>query len=159
MVLNRCGRIVHDEWLRSADVRMELRLDGFVVMPNHIHGIVFIDALNGDPNGANGDANGPKGDPPVAPTAVNGPRPRSLGSFIAGYKSAVTTRINQTNTVGATGRSPVVRTGQTIWQRNYHDHIVRNDSELTRIRQYNIQDNPRNWETDDHHVPENKREI
>jgi REP element-mobilizing transposase RayT len=54
MALNRYGRIAHDRWLRSADVRVELRLDGFVVMPNHIHGIVFIDAPKG------------KGDPPVA---------------------------------------------------------------------------------------------
>jgi len=63
-------------------------------MPNHVHGIVFI--------------TGPKGDPPVAPTVVNGPRARSLGSFIAGYKSTVTTRINRTEPVGATGGSPVV---------------------------------------------------
>jgi len=85
-------------------LRAELRLDGFVVMPNHIHGIVFIDAPKGK-----GDPNGPKGDPPVAPTAVNGPPRRSLGSFIGGYKSAVTTHINRTNRVGATGRSPIVR--------------------------------------------------
>ena len=54
MVLNRCGQIAREEWLRSADVRAELRLDAFVIMPNHVHGVVFI--------------NGPmeKGDPPVA---------------------------------------------------------------------------------------------
>ena len=56
MVLNLSGRIARDEWLRSADVRAELRLDAFVVMPNHIHGVVFIDGQMG------------KGDPPVAPT-------------------------------------------------------------------------------------------
>ena len=94
----RSDRIARDQWLRSADVRAELRLDRFVVMPNHIHGIVFIDAPKGT------------GDPPVAPTAVNGPRQRSLGSFIGGYKSAVTTRINRTP-VGATGWSPIVRGG------------------------------------------------
>jgi len=65
MMLNPCGLIVRDEWLRSADVCAELRLDGFVVMPNHIHGVVFID--------------GPKGDPPVAPTAVNGPAAAVIG--------------------------------------------------------------------------------
>ena len=117
MVLNLYGRIAHDEWLRSADVRAELRLDAFVVMPNHVHGIVFMDGQKGK-----GDPNGPKGDPPVAPTAVNGIRARSLGSFIAGYKSTVTTRINRAEpAVGATGGSPVVGAGQTIWQRNYHD--------------------------------------
>ena len=102
MVLNRCGQIARDEWLRSANVRAELRLDGFVVMPNHIHGVVFIDAV--------------KGDPPVAPTPVNGPRARSLSSFIGGYKSTVTKRINRTNAVGATGGSPIVRClGVSVW--------------------------------------------
>jgi putative transposase len=79
MHLNRSGQVAQDEWSRSADLRSELVLDAFVVMPNHIHGIVFIDMQ--------------KGDPPVAPTMVNGPRPRSLGSFIGGYKSSVTRRI------------------------------------------------------------------
>ena len=144
MVLNRSGQIAREEWLRSADVRSELRLDAFVVMPNHIHGVVFIDAV--------------KGDPPVAPTSVNGPRTRSLSSFIGGYKSTVTKRINRMNAVGATGGSPVVGTEQTIWQRNYHDRIVRNDDELTKIRQY-INDNPWHWETDDHHMPQDKIEI
>ena len=93
--LNGCGQTARDEWYRSADLRAELVLDAFVVMPNHIHGIVFID--------------GPKGDPPVAPTSANGPRPRSLGSFIAGYKSSVTRRIAREQTgVGATGGSPSV---------------------------------------------------
>ena len=99
MVLNRSGQIAREEWLRSADVRAELRLDAFVIMPNHLHGVVFIDAGKGDP--------------------------------------------------------PVVGGGQTIWQRNYHDRIVRNDGELTKIRRY-ITDNPRYWETDDHHMPQDK---
>ena len=144
MVLNGYGQIAHDEWLRSEAVRSELRLDAFVVMPNHIHGIVFLD--------------GQKGDLPVAPTPVNGPRARSLSSFIGGYKSTVTRCVNRRKPVGATGRSPAVGAVQTIWQRNYHDHIVRNDGELTKIRQY-IMDNPRHWETDDHHPSQDKRDI
>ena len=59
---------------------------------------------------------------------------------------------------GPKGDPPVIGVGQAIWQRNYHDHIVRNDGELTKIRQY-ITDNPRYWETDDHHMPQDKREI
>ena len=133
MVGSRVG-----EWYRSADLRGELTMDAFVVMPNHVHGIVFI--------------NGQKGDPPVAPTLVNGPRPRSLGSFIAGYKSSVTRRIAWAQSgVGATGGSPCVGAGRTVWQRNYHDHIVRNGTGLAMIRRY-ILDNPREWETDDHYV-------
>jgi REP element-mobilizing transposase RayT len=58
MVLNGYGQVAQDEWRRSADLRAELTLDAFVVMPNHIHGIVFIDGQEGDPP--------VKGDPPVA---------------------------------------------------------------------------------------------
>ena len=73
----------------------------FVVMPNHIHGIVRI--------------NVEEGDPPVAPTLVNGPRPRSLESFIAGYKSFVTRCIaHAQHGVGATGRSPFAGTRQSV---------------------------------------------
>ena len=76
---NGPGPIAGDEWLRSAGAPTELRLDALVVMPNSIHGIVFMDASNGDPSGR-------KGDPPLAPTPVNGSRAHSLESFIAGHK-------------------------------------------------------------------------
>lgn len=65
MRLNGHGQIAHDEWYHSVEIRAELALDAFVVMPNHVHGIVFI--------------NGQEGDPPVVPALALGPRPRSLG--------------------------------------------------------------------------------
>jgi REP element-mobilizing transposase RayT len=67
-----------------------------------------------------------------------GPANKSLASLIAGYKSAVTTRINQLR--GAPGAP--------IWQRNYHEHIIRDMDELSRIRE-SIRNNPMAWETDD----------
>ena len=68
---------------------------------NHIHGIVRI--------------NVEEGDPPVVPTLVNRPRPRSLGSFIAGYKSCVTRYIARAqHGVGATGGSPIADTGKSV---------------------------------------------
>jgi REP-associated tyrosine transposase len=63
--------------------------------------------------------------------------PRSLGSIIAGYKSAVTARINRQR------QTP----GVPVWQRNYYDRIVRNENELFRFREY-IRNNPIRWETD-----------
>ncbi len=74
---------------------------------------------------------------PVAPTTTCGPRPRSLGAFIAGFKSAATKRINE---LRGTPRVPV-------WQRNYHEHVIRDDASLHRIRQYII-DNPSRWAFD-----------
>jgi REP element-mobilizing transposase RayT len=63
-----------------------------------------------------------------------------LASLIAGYKSAVTERINQfRGTPGA-----------PAWQRNYWEHIIRNNADLARIREY-IRNNPAAWETDDEH--------
>jgi len=127
--LSAFGEIVRDEWLASADIRREIRLDEFVVMPNHLHGIVWIVADD--------DIVGATGRSPLPP---RGPTPRSLGAFIAGYKSAVTKRINEMR------GTP----GNPVWQRNYYEHIIRNERELDTIRHY-IRDNPARWAED----PEN----
>lgn len=155
MSLNHIGIIVRDEWLRSASIRREIRLEAFVVMPNHVHGIVFI--LDGGPHrvGATG------GRPPVPqdnrPTteknratagrpykqrqlATPGPKKRSLASFIGGFKSACTRSLNESE-----GRAGIV-----VWQRNYYEHIIRNERSLTAIREY-IEANPFRWQDD----PEN----
>ncbi|MEH2011628.1 hypothetical protein [Nostoc sp.] len=67
-------------------------------------------------------------------------KPRSLGSFIAGFKMAVTKRINL---LQGTPRVP-------IWQRNYYEHIIRNEAALYKIREY-VQTNPISWNTDQLH--------
>src|SRR5919108_4995307 len=122
--LNDLGQIVTEEWERSHHIRKEIGLDGFVVMPNHLHGIVMI-----RPVGATGRS-----------PSLSGPLKRSLGACVAGFKSAVTTRINQL----------CVTPGLRIWQRNYYEHIIRDEESLNRIRQY-ILDNPAGWSLD----PEN----
>jgi len=76
-----------------------------------------------------------------------GPAPKSLGAFIAGFKSAVTRRIN-----GLRGTP-----GLPLWQRNYYEHIIRNDDELRRIREY-IRNNPAQWATDENN-PENIKSV
>ena len=156
MVLNKYGEIVADEWQKTPEIRHEIQLDAWVVMPNHFHGIVWIRRGNdtighgmGDRPARTGDRPGCRGDRPVRtgdrpgcsrgdrPVAPTGPQPRSLGALMAGFKSAVTKRINQTR------NTP----GRQLWQRNYWEHIIRNDGELRRIRQY-IADNPIKWHTD-----------
>ena len=123
MRLNDVGRIIADEWHKSARIRAEIELDTWVIMPNHFHGIAIITHR--------------RGDRPVAPT---GPPPRSIGALMAGFKSASTKRIN------AARGTP----GARVWQRNYYDHVIRNEANLHRIRQY-IADNPARWAED----PEN----
>jgi len=142
MVLNNVGRIVVDEWIKTVLIRDEIQLDEWVVMPNHFHGIVWI---------THGTVRHCRGDRPVAPTIrpvapTAGPQPRSLGAMVAGFKSAVTKRINESR------QTP----GAKLWQRNYYEHIVRNENELNRIRQYII-DNPKNWKSDRNYIDAGNR--
>ena len=139
MILNEFGQIVHDEWFRSQDIRPGIELDAFVVMPNHMHGIIF---MRDNVSDANVGAVGAHSCAPLQRQEPASPqrRPRSLGSFIAGFKSSTTKRVNKSR------QSP----GQPVWQRNYHDHIIRANEALERIREY-ITNNPAQWD----HDPEN----
>ncbi|MSP39124.1 MAG: transposase [Deltaproteobacteria bacterium] len=121
--LNDCGHIVQDEWEKSAQIRNEIELDAFVVMPNHVHGIVVI-------------ADGMRRATGRSPLQV-GPAKRSVGAFVAGFKASVSQRIN-----AARGMR-----GVSVWQRNYFEHVIRSEASLKRIRQY-ILDNPMSWEFD-----------
>ena len=118
VVLNGYGSIVEEEWARSAAIRKEIELDEYVIMPNHFHAIVHI-----IPTSSIND-NHRTGDRPVAPTNPIGPKPKSLGALMAGFKSAVTTRIN---TLRHTPGTPV-------WQRNYFSPSRKNRSGAQRPR-------------------------
>jgi REP element-mobilizing transposase RayT len=126
--LTRFGEIVREEWLSTAVLRPNVDLDAFVVMPNHFHAVIFM--LHGD------DAH------VVRPATENvSPlrrQPGSLGSIVAGFKSAATKRIN------ALRDNPCC----PVWQRNYYDHVIRTEKELAIIRQY-IADNPAKWDLDE----------
>ena len=129
MELNDFGRIVENEWFKSSLIRREIELDAFQIMPNHLHGIIFIQEnfnklISGDSVGANGRS----------PLQM---KPKSLSSFISGFKSSVTKQINMLQ------GTP----GQNIWQRNFYDRIIRNDDELHKIQEY-IVNNPLKWELD-----------
>ncbi len=146
MVLNEAGRIVTDEWLRSARIRPEIELDAWVVMPNHIHGILTIADVGSERDRRSrpdqrslttGVCLPGRGDRRVAPT---GPGPGSVGAIVAGFKSASAKRINAFRGTG----------GEPVWQRNYYEHVIRYEAVLNRIRQY-IAENPARWAED----PEN----
>ncbi|WP_041245412.1 transposase [Geotalea uraniireducens] len=148
--LTPLGEVVREEWLRSGQIRQEIELDEYVVMPNHLHGIVFIR----DNVGAHGMRPGgmhPDCTPDYADSenrahgrAPLHRSPKSLGALIAGFKSACTKR---TNEMRATPGLP-------IWQRNYHERIIRNDEELHALRDY-IYNNPARWENDSEHPARN----
>jgi len=231
MFVSALGTIVAEEWHRSEAIRDRVHLDVFVVMPNHLHGIVVFadpsvaaptcprhyrafggwtgaptDASEDDAAGPDAPADSPTSsdrdpsstggadesptpasaapastggvdesttppsdkpastrrstlmdkksdargdsDAPDAPDPAGesrddrptGPAPKSLGSFIAGFKSAATTRINDhRDTPGA-----------PVWQRNYHDRIIRTERHWRAARRY-IRRNPTDWHGDRHH--------
>ena len=125
MVLNEYGQIVREEWLRSFDLRAEVERDEFVVMPNHFHGIMVLHDGRGTAR--------------RAPTVERFGHPvsGSLPTVMRAFKSAVTRRINRIRTTP----------GTPVWQRNYYEHIIRNDDKLQRIREY-ITNNPAYWTMD-----------
>ncbi len=125
MRLNALGVIVAEEWQRSGEIRAEIVLDAWVIMPNHMHAIVFIHHADLD-YVPGGESNCP-----------TGPRPKSLSSLMAGFKSVATKRIN------AHRGMP----GAPVWQGRYHDHIIRHERDLDRHRQYIIE-NPARWRED-----------
>jgi len=140
MRANRYGQIVQEEWVRSAQIRREMQLDEFIVMPNHVHGIVAFDfpvgASGARPDYANGNfMDRATGRSPLQ--RGRGPSEKSLAAFIAGFKSAVTKRINEIRNTPAAA----------VWQRNYYEHIIRDEDELDRIREY-VFYNASKWETD-----------
>ena len=136
MALSNLGSIVFEEWTRTSEIRQEVELDTFQVMPNHIHGVVVI-TENG--SGANDVSVGAHGRAPLPCKRPQGliREPKSLGSLVAGFKAAATKRINVARNTQ----------GQPVWQRNYYEHIIRDESELDTIRLY-IVNNPLNWSQD-----------
>lgn len=130
IILNEYGQIAKKEWVRTEKLRDNVRLDEYVVMPNHIHGIIIITYQNNS-KGVLQYA--------LADELENKFRSPSnnVGAIVRGYKSTVTKQINELNN----------QPGDKVWQRNYYDHIIRSKNELNKIRTY-IRENPRNWEND-----------
>jgi REP element-mobilizing transposase RayT len=129
MNLSQYGEIVRGEWEKSTQIRAEIELGDYVIMPNHFHAIVFI------------TGNG-RGDRPVTPTMPVGPNSQSIGALMAGFKCAVTRRINQHR------HTP----GNPVWQRNYWEHIIRTEQSRLKITAY-INNNPVKWESDKLYLP------
>ena len=139
-------RVVETMWKQVPIHFPHVALDEWVVMPNHVHGILFIadDASRGEALPANeplastcaiaetSEMGKPAGEC-LAPALQSG----SLGAVVGNFKSVTSRRVNRMR------HTP----GVTIWQRNYYERVIRNDRELNAIRQY-IMDNPANWEQD-----------
>jgi len=123
---DRLRDIVEEAWLWLRDRHQHVDLDEYVVMPNHLHGVIVIrDVRRG----------GSRTAPTRRPQAI-----KPLGRLVGAFKTVSTRRINAIRGM----------LGIPAWQRNYYEHIIRDEEELNRIRQYVIE-NPLHWEQD----PEN----
>ena len=122
MDLSEAGRIVSEEWLKTAKIRSNIILDEWVVMPNHMHGILVITERM------------PRVETPWSLQLQNGNPP---------HWGQSSTNLNQYQR-----NESVVQEHQTpafAWQPRFYDHIIRNEDALSRIRTY-IQNNPEKWE-------------
>jgi putative transposase len=134
MKLNEYGIIAENEWIRTATLRSNLMLEQYVIMPNHLHGIIII-------------MQDLKGVSQYAPTKEFRSPEKTIGAIIRGFKSATTKQINKMR----------LTPGIPAWQRNYYEHIIRDENDLNKIREY-IMNNPITWELDDEN-PENIKRV
>ena len=129
--LNEIGKIVVECWNRISQHFFSVELDVCVVMPNHVHGIIVL--------GTRG-ASFPRPSRSSQPNRRGEVSSPTLGQVVAYFKYQSTKSINQHRDMP----------GTRIWQRNYYDHVIRDNIDLQRIRQY-ITDNPMQWELDQLH--------
>lgn len=128
MRLNDAGKMAEQCWRAIPEHFPHVVLDAFVVMPNHVHGILCIhDTRVG--------ANNYSPLPPVMPLGVPHGTSKTVGSVVRGFKIGVTKWMRSHTAT------------HDVWQRNYHEHIIRDEHSLARIREY-IVDNPTQWALD-----------
>lgn len=136
MRLNAVGRLAAAQWLQLPKRFPDLELGEWVIMSNHIHGILVITG-RGEASQQNSFTLPTTSDKDASPLRPNGTIPGSIGAIIQNYKSVVSRKIaNQ----GEEKRG-------SIWQRNYYEHVIRNERELQAITDY-ILTNPQNWDKD-----------
>ena len=131
MQLNKYGRLVEPEWLKTTKIRDNIEIDAFIVMPNHFHAIIVILDIVGATRWV------------AHATRLQS---RSLGSIIGQFKSIVTKQI----------RKMGLRNFK--WQRNYYEHVIRDEHDLNKIREYII-NNPITWGLDDENPANIDREA
>jgi len=154
MRLNPAGSMIQGLWKALPQGFPSVELDEAVIMPNHIHGIVvftgtvFVPGIVGAPLAAPGievvaDFIATTKDKDESNTAKHKGAASSaptLGNVIRAFKSTSAIAVNRITD----------RQGISLWQRNYYEHIIRNETELNNIREYII-NNPLTWATDENY--------
>jgi len=142
-LLNAGGSVVQQYWENIPRFHPNVEIDEYVIMPNHVHGILMIEddrekLINRDMKGAQG----------IEPVRINNQNKfqkiiaGSVGSIIRGFKSGVTKWYRNNTDV------------QIVWHRNYYEHIIRTENDLARIRKY-IRENTIYWQYDEYNPQKN----
>ena len=140
MRLNAAGKVVRDVWDGLPTRFSNVEVDAFVIMPNHVHGVLMIVEDGASPME---DFVGEAGVIHHAPTNWGNANSRrtTLGGIVRGFKGAVTYQVRR------------IVAPSFAWQRNYYEHIIRDERDLKRIREY-VTGNPARWPEDSLYVPE-----
>jgi REP element-mobilizing transposase RayT len=135
--LNEVGQIVQSAWYKLTQRYPEVELGAYVLMPNHFHGIII---LHSDSVGARSSR--PDESKTVGSSCPNNKgrenRAPTLGKIVAYFKYQTTTQINAIRNINI----------QKFWQRNYYEHVIRNEADLAEVREY-ILNNPARWNEDE----------
>jgi len=139
MQLNKAGLMVKTWWRKVSSKFPSVQTDEYIIMPNHFHGIVHITCQSrdklGQPHDKSGQLHRISGQPHgVAPT---------LGDVVNWFKTMTTNEY-----IRGVKQNKWPPFAEKLWQRNYYEHIIRNEEDLNHVRQY-IVENPLNWGTDE----------
>lgn len=142
ITLNDAGKMLSAEWQKLIARFPNIELDEYVIMPNHFHGIVTLNfkIVGATLVVAQETTNDRAGTRP-APT-----RGTTIGDIVGAFKSITTDQY--INSINTKDWKPL---NGKLWQRNYYEHVIRNESKLNEIRQY-IVDNPAKWDTDEENL-------
>ncbi len=150
MHLSQTGEIANRFWIAIPEHFKNIELDEFIIMPNHIHGIIFVNngdagdngvgnAIMGNNGVGNADLRSPHSDDHLIHTVSVDDYDRTkmvVSKIIHGFKSSVTREIRRQ-----------LNDFNFAWQKSYYDYIIHDEDDLNRIREY-IYNNPANWDTD-----------
>ena len=147
MILSAAGQIVAEEWLKTAEIRPNVRLDEWVVMPNHFHGILILKTDQDTPAGARRTVPETVRYAHLTPSQTKNTAPKierfgkpvlgSIPTIVRSFKSAVTKRMNEKYTLP----------DKKLWQGGYYERVIRDDEEMNHTREY-IAYNPLQWQLD-----------
>jgi REP element-mobilizing transposase RayT len=125
MILNEAGMVAEKCWLAIPEHFPQVKLEEFVIMPNHVHGIIQIDIIDV----------GAKNLSPLHTTSRPTGTSKTIGSIVRGFKIGVTKWFRTNSTT------------HCVWLRNYYEHIILDENSYLKIANY-VQTNPLKWQED-----------